>query len=441
MKQRGIFAAIGPISSVFFGVCVGLCLGVLGSGACQSGSQGGGGSGGKSGSGGSAAPDGGSGSGGSPGSGGGPGSGGSSGSGGASASGGSSGSDGGADSGPDDGGPPPVTCVPPTDKERPVEKLSDTGCMDPKQPTKFAAGAVAYEVNSPLWSDRADKERAFFLPRGGKVHVLDCAKEPDACRVGPQDTGRFVFPVGTVMVKNFGFDGKLVETRLFVHFDADTWVGYAYAWNEGQTEATIVGSPGQQVDFNTGNRTVHWAYPSRDDCMQCHAAWAGSTLGPEMRQLNRVVGGQNQVDRFAKAGLFEEAPKAPYQEALATPYAGSWGPASDSASVEQKARSYLHANCGFCHRPDGNFPGFDIRMGVALADTTTCNVTPGRGDVDVPGAMLITPGSHAKSTMWLRMKDLRERIRMPNFASFVVDDDALKLIGDWIDAIPSCPEP
>jgi len=184
MKKRGHFAAIGPTASVVFGVF--LVLGVLGTGACQSGKSGASGSGGRFGSGGSTAADGGSASGGSTASGGGPGSGGSS-SGGNSGSGGSSGSDGGTDSGPDDG-PPPVTCVPPTDKDRPVEKLSDTGCMDPKQPTKFAAGAVAYEVNSPLWSDRADKERAFFLPRGGKVHVLDCAKEPDACRVGPQDT-------------------------------------------------------------------------------------------------------------------------------------------------------------------------------------------------------------------------------------------------------------
>lgn len=423
MNQRGHFAAIGASVGLF------LCVLALG---CQSGKQGpgGSGSGGHSASGGSAAPADGSASGGSSGS-----------SGGGGSDGGASDSSDASDSGPDDSGPAPVTCVPPMDKDRPFENLADTGCMDPKQPTKLAPGAVAYEVNSPLWSDRADKERGFFLPPGGKVHVLDCAKEPDACRVGPQDTGRFVFPVGTVMVKNFGFDGKVVETRLFVHFDAGTWVGYSYQWNEGQTDATIVAAAGQQVDFNTGTRAVHWAYPSRNDCMECHAAWAGSTLGPEMRQLNRVVGGQNQIDRFAKAGLFDEAPKTPYQEALATPYAGSWGPASDSATVEQKARSYLHANCAFCHRPDGNFPNFDVREGVALADTTMCNVTPNRGDVDVPGAMIVTPGSHMKSTLWLRMKDLRERIRMPNFASVVVDDDAVKLIGDWIDSIPSCPDP
>ena len=32
--------------------------------------------------------------------------------------------------------------------------------------TRFASVAWGYEVNSPLWSDQADKERAFVLPLG-----------------------------------------------------------------------------------------------------------------------------------------------------------------------------------------------------------------------------------------------------------------------------------
>jgi hypothetical protein len=34
--------------------------------------------------------------------------------------------------------------------------------------------------------------------------------------------GKWLFPVGTVMIKNFIFDGKLVETRLFMHVDTAT---------------------------------------------------------------------------------------------------------------------------------------------------------------------------------------------------------------------------
>ena len=83
------------------------------------------------------------------------------------------------------------------------------------------AHVVPYEVNSPLWSDSANKERGFAIPSGKKIHVKNCAAAPAACTQGPADTGRWVMPVGTVMVKNFGFDGKLVETRLFVHPDAN----------------------------------------------------------------------------------------------------------------------------------------------------------------------------------------------------------------------------
>ena len=76
------------------------------------------------------------------------------------------------------------------------------------------------------------------LPTGEKIHVKNCATTPAECTQGAADDGKWVLPVGTVMVKSFLFDGKLVETRLFVHFDAANWVGYTYQWNEAQTEAT-----------------------------------------------------------------------------------------------------------------------------------------------------------------------------------------------------------
>jgi hypothetical protein len=194
----------------------------------------------------------------------------------------------------------PPTCAAPEMTALPICKLSLTGCMDPTTPTKFAAGAIPYEVNSPLWSDNAATTRAFVLPKGGKIHVKNC--EPDAGAAaladcvspmmipnGPADTGKWVFPIGTVMIKNFLFDGKLVETRLFMHVDAATaaviqngsdWVGYNYAWNDQQTEATVVPNARTSVSFNTGQRTVTWNYPSFVDCIGCHSPAVG-TLGPE----------------------------------------------------------------------------------------------------------------------------------------------------------------
>ena len=380
-----------------------------------------------------------------------------------------------------DAGPPP-TCITPTTPEAcaapvgtalPICKLSLTGCMAPQDITQFTARAVYYEVNSPLWSDNAAKSRAFVLPAGGTIHVKNCAPDADAASLaecespmgipgGPADTGRWVFPVGTVMIKHFLFDGKLVETRLLMRVDAATaklikngtgWVGYNYAWNEAQTEATIVPNARTAVQFNTGKQTVTWHYPSFIDCVGCHNPAVG-TLGPETAQMNRTVNGTNQIDAFVAAGLFDStAPVKPYAKALVEPYAntelGLKGPAPGE-TVEQAARSYLSANCGFCHRPDVNDQGFDLRNSLSLFDTKICNLTQQNGIPGMTGQTLVDlkPGDHAASAAWIRMNtpvaasDPDEMIdvgRMPSVSSFVVDPQAVDLIGSWIDSLASCP--
>jgi hypothetical protein len=371
-------------------------------------------------------------------------------------------------------------CAAPVNTTLPVCKLSLTGCMDPTTPTKVNAKAVYYEVNSPLWSDNAAKSRAFILPANGKIHVKNCnanagdaalsadCTSPMGIAQGPADTGKWVFPVGTVMIKNFMFDGKLVETRLLMHVDDATaaqiqanygftegadWIGFNYAWNEAQTEAVIVPNQRTSVSFNTGTRTVTWNYPSFTDCVTCHTP-ATETLGPETAQMNRTVNGQNQIDAFKTAGLFDStAPTKPYTTAFVEPYMntalGLTHPTA-GATVDQMARSYLSANCGFCHRPDVNDQGFDLRGALSLFDTHICNLTMEQGIPSMPNVTYVDfdPGNHAQSAMWLRMNiqvpstDPEETFdvgRMPPLASFVVDQQAADLVAQWIDSVKSCP--
>jgi hypothetical protein len=342
----------------------------------------------------------------------------------------------------------PEDCAAPKLTAIPICRLALTGCMDSKNVTAFAARAVPYEVNSPLWSDGAAKTRAFMLPSGGKIHV--------------DLNGKWQFPVGTVLIKNFLFDGKLVETRLFMHVDPATsdliangteWVGYNYAWNEAQTEATVVPNARTAVTFHTGKQTVTWNYPSFIDCIGCHSSAVGP-IGPEMDQMNRVVGSGNQIDAFATRGLFDTAPSKPYTAPLVEPYAN---PALDmkgppaGATVEQRARSYLSANCGFCHRPDVNDQGFDLRAGLSLADTKVCGLAQQNGLPSMPTTQLneFEPGDHTTSALWIRMNtpvpasdpgELEDVGRMPPAASFVVDTQATALIGQWIDSVKSCPD-
>ncbi len=342
---------------------------------------------------------------------------------------------GGASSGGSGGGV--GNCTPPADVFSPIETLSQTGCVDASDPRKPIARAVSYEVNSPLWSDSADKSRAFVMPAGSKIHVRDCAANPSDCPMGTSDDGRWDFPVGTVFIKIFMFDGKLVETRLFMHLNADNWVGYGYQWDEAQTDAKII-SDRTAVMFDTGTRTVPWTYPSQEDCLTCHNQASGSSLGPETAQMNRTVGGVNQIDHFTSLGLFDAAPSSPYKTALYAPYPGQLGSPPASATLEQKARSYLHANCAFCHRPGGTFSIFDLRYDTLLKDTKICNATIVKAPIaSAPDKTLdMKPGSSADSVMWLRMKEVDPaRGRMPQIGSYVADADGVSLVGSWIDSL------
>jgi len=258
------------------------------------------------------------------------------------------------------------------------------------------------------------------------------------------------------------FDGKIVETRLFMHVDAATanliqngsdWVGYNYAWNEAQTEATVVPDARTTVPFNTGTQTVQWNYPNFIDCIGCHSP-AVSTIGPETDQMNRIVDGGNQIDKFVAMGLFDDtAPQKPYATALVEPYANSAlglsGPPA-GATTEQEARSYLSANCGFCHRPDVNWQGFDLRYPLSFSETGVCNLVQQNG---IPGMTNQTyvefaPGNHAASAIWIRMniavpasdpEEVNDVGRMPSVGSFIVDQQATGLVGSWIDSVTSCP--
>jgi len=329
-------------------------------------------------------------------------------------------------------------CTPPP-VDAPIEKLSLTGCMNPKDITKFADRVIPYEVNSPLWSDSAGKQRGFVIPAGKKIHIKDCATTPSEC-LDSADTGKWVFPVGTVLLKNFLFNNKIVETRLFVRPDEQTWVGYSYQWDAAQTEATVIPDERRRVMVDSGSGMVPWTYPNRVDCMKCHNSAGGFSLGPETRQLNLMVDGVNQIDTFKTKNVFDTAPTAPYQAALPDPLAST--PANDAA-LDKAARSYMHANCAFCHRPDNLDLGalyLDLRFDKSLKDTKMCDGAPVKSDQGVVGAKLLTPNDPAKSLTWLRVKAPEDMGRMPQIGTYEIHTAAVKLLGDWITSIKSCPQ-
>lgn len=288
--------------------------------------------------------------------------------------------------------------------------LSDTGCVDPNDPTKPASGMIAYDLNAPFWSDGADKSRWIAVPAGAQITIGGNAEQD------------WNLPIGTVVMKTFRLNGQLIETRLMVHHDEGGWAGYTWVWRADQSDADKANRQGESRQY--GEQT--WSYPSRSGCMNCHSATAGGTLGLETRQLNRLLHYEetdrlaNQVDTFAHIGLFVEAPAAASTlPAFVDPFG--------AADIGERARTYLHANCANCHRA-GREP--DLKYTTSINGTQLCN------------DIRIVPGDGAGSRLVTIMRESDAGLRMPKGAGTVIDEAGIALIEQWIDTTNVCaPEP
>ncbi|MFO0740172.1 MAG: hypothetical protein U0270_30005 [Labilithrix sp.] len=292
--------------------------------------------------------------------------------------------------------------------------LSQLGCFETNDPHVMAKGVVEYEPAAALWSDGAGKPRYFAIPDGTSIHV-----EPD---------GHFTFPNGTVLFKSFILDGRLVETRVFFRYASGTWGGYSYEWNDAQTDATLLeGSKQKTVGTTT------WSFPARRDCFRCHNANAAFTIGPELAQLNGPIGTrpENQLETLSAAGYLD-APLPPVTSLQRLPRYDD-----PAASLEDRARSYLHGNCAHCHRPGG--PGYGtayFRFSTPFAAMGICNAESHTG----PNAVLFAPGSSATSVISQRMHALDYK-RMPALGTAIVDPIGTDLVDRWINATTACPPP
>jgi uncharacterized repeat protein (TIGR03806 family) len=305
--------------------------------------------------------------------------------------------------------------------------LSETGLFDDLDPMMPAPGLIEYDVNSPLWSDGARKRRWIALP-GLQTIGFDAA-------------GAWTFPVGTALVKHFEIDTApatvlRLETRVLIHH-ADGWQGYTYRWREDGTDADLL-ADAATADFTVtggagGEEDRTWYFPSRTDCLRCHTEAAGRVLGVRAAQLNRTFDypmvEDNQLRSWNHIGLFAgNIGNAGAYPALADPL-------DQAADIDERARSYLEANCAMCHLPGGPAPGgLDLRAETPLAGMNAVGVPPSGGDLGIAGARIIREGDREASVLWERLRRL-DATRMPPLASLEADGEAIDLIGDWIDGL------
>jgi uncharacterized repeat protein (TIGR03806 family) len=303
------------------------------------------------------------------------------------------------------------------------QTLTATGCVDPDDPTKPAAGLIPYRPNAPFWSDGADKHRWMALPDGENIEV--------------ESDGDWSFPAGTVLVKSFELDGRFIETRLFIHHE-DGWAGYTYEWNEAQTEANLLQSS-KVVTYDGPVGPQDWIYPSRGECMQCHTSAAGFSLGLESAQLNTnhdypSTGRRaNQLETLRHIGVLDGAPNGDVESLPVLP--DPFG----SADQADRARSYMHTNCSQCHRPEASSVRnqFDVRFGTPLADANICDVEPLGYDLGLDTARRLVAGDPSNSMIY-RRSNRRDAHAMPPIGSNRVDVRGVELLQQWVRDMDSC---
>ncbi len=300
-------------------------------------------------------------------------------------------------------------------------QLSATGCAADADPKQSSDGMIPYDVNAAFWSDGAVKQRWLAVPDGQSIGI-------DA-------NGDFQLPPGSVLRKDFYLDNKIIETRLLAYHTDGDWAGYSYEWDDAQSNATLV------ADGKTKTIGSHtWNYPSGTDCLRCHTLAAGRSLGLEIMQLNRDYSyastGQtsNQLTHYASIGLLGSALSAEPSQlpALANPQ-------NTNATLDDRARAYLHTNCSQCHREGGTGGGqADFRANIPLAQMKVCNAEPLISDLGVNNVKVVTPGNPGLSIVSLRMHDTGSK-HMPPLSSTMVDADGVALVDAWITALSSCP--
>lgn len=312
-------------------------------------------------------------------------------------------------------------------------KLSQTGLFVSTRDLTPASGVVAYDVASPLWSDGADKQRWIALPARTTVHVNERRR---------WDRPLWEYPDGAVLVKTFALDRevgnpasrKRLETRLWTQ-QAGQWRGYTYVWNDEDTDAELLGSEGLDRTYEIadaqapgGKRQQTWHFPSRAECSLCHTASAGFVLGFTPDQLARPLtdpgATHDQLAALERAGLFGKPPVRATHQLV--------DPQDVSRPLEARARSYLHANCGHCHRPfGGGFASFQLTADVPLDRTGLIGAPAERGSWGLADPRVLVPGKPSESVLLMRMMTL-EAGRMPSVASSVVDQRGTRLVRDWI---------
>ena len=316
------------------------------------------------------------------------------------------------------------------------DNISEVAITDTANPAKlsdfdFFNGSAArpsdrlvpYELRTPLFSDYATKQRFIYLPAGASVSA--------------DKEGKLIFPVGTALIKSFGYPAAsggldVIETRVLLH-KASGWVALPYVWRADGADADLrVGGTRVPITFAHDGATssISYGVPNKNQCKQCHSVANDiMPIGPVWQNME-----------FPRKGDELRMVKMVPAFAQLQPFA-RWD-ARDGASLDDRAKQYLKVNCGHCHATKGSASNSGLFLDGSAQDSAALGigkrpVAAGRasGDLD----FIIAPGKPDQSILIKRMESTDPGIAMPELGRSTVHKEGAALLRDWIAAMPTTP--
>jgi uncharacterized repeat protein (TIGR03806 family) len=313
------------------------------------------------------------------------------------------------------------------------QRLSEYGLFEGKisdqQPVK---NVMPYSLNSPLFSDYAQKLRFVQLPSGEHV-----AYNPDSV---------FQFPVGTTIAKTFYYYNdekdpskgrRLMETRILIH-EAKGWKSLPYIWNEDQTDAMleVAGGSAAVAYLNDKGEKISFEYtvPNMNQCKSCHESNGKMTpIGPSARQLNGnhdyATGKENQLKKWSQEAMMTGLP----QNMSVIPQFVNYS--DPTKNIDDRAKAYLDINCAHCHNKTGPAQTSGLFLDWRTTDKAAYGffktpIAAGRGSGNLQ--FDIHPGKPNESILLYRMQSTDPGVMMPEVSRKLIHAEGVKLISDWI---------
>ncbi|MCA9268327.1 MAG: hypothetical protein KDA41_07640, partial [Planctomycetales bacterium] len=154
----------------------------------------------------------------------------------------------------------------------------------------------------------------------------------------------------------------------------------------------------------------------------------GTTKEKADEEVARATAARDQRPAPRRSPLLARWPE--HYDQLADPY-------NANASLDERARSYLHVNCASCHiGAGGGNAQFEVAYKTSLDDAKLVGVRPLHNTFGITEPALVAPGRPDRSLLFHRLS-LRGSGQMPPLGTAVPDERAVQLIREWIADMPA----